>query len=169
MPSKPRQKDFNPKRKPRHSAGKAAKSSRSKEDRFEDRGYSKSSSSKPSAKRSERSAQRSARYEAQKATREKSPERAPRRYESETPAPRKREPDRKLEKFVSEKAQGIQTFQEMDLPERLVMELAKGGIATPFPIQAATIPAALGGRDVLGRGKTGSGKTIAFGFPGFLG
>ena len=165
MPSKPRQKDFNPKRKPRHSAGKAAKSSRSKEDRFEDRGYSKSSSSRPSAKRSERSAQRSARYEAQKATREKSPERAPRRYESEAPAPRKREPDRKLEKFVSEKAQGIQTFQEMDLPERLVMELAKGGIATPFPIQAATIPAALGGRDVLGRGKTGSGKTIAFGLP----
>ena len=45
------------------------------------------------------------------------------------------------------------------------MELAKGGIATPFPIQAATIPAALSGRDVLGRGKTGSGKTIAFGVP----
>src|SRR5690606_7084500 len=36
---------------------------------------------------------------------------------------------------------------------------------TPFPIQAATIPVALSGRDVLGRGRTGSGKTIAFGAP----
>ena len=35
----------------------------------------------------------------------------------------------------------------------------------PSPIQAATIPDVLSGRDVLGRGKTGSGKTIAFGAP----
>ena len=35
----------------------------------------------------------------------------------------------------------------------------------PFPIQAATLPATLAGRDVLGRGKTGSGKTIAFAVP----
>jgi superfamily II DNA/RNA helicase len=39
------------------------------------------------------------------------------------------------------------------------------GAESPFPIQAATIPAVLEGRDVLGRGKTGSGKTIAFGAP----
>jgi superfamily II DNA/RNA helicase len=39
------------------------------------------------------------------------------------------------------------------------------GAVTPFPIQAATIPSALGGQDVLGRGKTGSGKTIAFAVP----
>jgi superfamily II DNA/RNA helicase len=39
------------------------------------------------------------------------------------------------------------------------------GAETPFPIQQSTIPAALEGRDVLGRGKTGSGKTIAFAVP----
>ncbi|GAB3074564.1 ATP-dependent RNA helicase RhlE [Corynebacterium aquatimens] len=39
------------------------------------------------------------------------------------------------------------------------------GIAEPFPIQEATIPDVLAGRDVLGRGPTGSGKTFAFGLP----
>jgi superfamily II DNA/RNA helicase len=43
--------------------------------------------------------------------------------------------------------------------------LAELGAETPFPIQAATIPVVLEGRDVLGRGRTGSGKTIAFGAP----
>lgn len=74
--------------------------------------------------------------------------------------------DVKLEKLQSEQnVQNFATFQEMDLPERLTQELAKMGAATPFPIQAATIPVAMEGRDVLGRGKTGSGKTIAFGVP----
>ncbi|MDN5853319.1 MAG: DEAD/DEAH box helicase [Actinomycetia bacterium] len=39
------------------------------------------------------------------------------------------------------------------------------GIDGPFPIQAATLPDSLSGRDVLGRGRTGSGKTIAFAVP----
>jgi superfamily II DNA/RNA helicase len=74
--------------------------------------------------------------------------------------------DVKLEKLKSaENVATFATFQEMDLPERLTQELAKMGAATPFPIQAATIPVAMEGRDVLGRGKTGSGKTIAFGVP----
>jgi superfamily II DNA/RNA helicase len=38
-------------------------------------------------------------------------------------------------------------------------------VTTPFPIQAAALPDALAGRDVLGRGRTGSGKTIAFSIP----
>lgn len=215
MPAKPRSsrsKDFDPSRKPRHSAKKT--SSRKSDDRkssgYEERSYSSSKNKNPSAKRSERSAKRSERFASERPARKYGDERPARKYDSEKPArkydsekparkydserpakryssekparrfeseklakryesavptQKRREPDRKLEKFVSEAAQGIQTFQEMDLPERLVMELAKGGIATPFPIQAATIPAALSGRDVLGRGKTGSGKTIAFGIP----
>jgi len=39
------------------------------------------------------------------------------------------------------------------------------GIDTPTPIQAATLPDSLAGRDVLGRGRTGSGKTYAFLLP----
>jgi len=72
----------------------------------------------------------------------------------------------KQERFESsEQHQLFDTFQQMDLPERITQELAKLGAVTPFPIQAATIPAAIEGKHVLGRGKTGSGKTIAFGVP----
>lgn len=76
--------------------------------------------------------------------------------------------DKKLDRLQSTDAAEVvsfATFEEMGLPERLVDELVKMGAATPFPIQASTIPAALEGRHVLGRGKTGSGKTIAFGVP----
>ena len=36
---------------------------------------------------------------------------------------------------------------------------------TPTPIQAAFIPQALDGLDVIGQAKTGTGKTAAFGIP----
>src|SRR5207245_6694986 len=55
------------------------------------------------------------------------------------------------------------SFAELGLPTPLLKVLAEAGIATPFPIQAATLPDALAGRDVLGRAQTGSGKTLAFG------
>lgn len=57
------------------------------------------------------------------------------------------------------------TFADLGLGSNIVRELAALGAQTPFPIQAATIPDVLKRRDVLGRGKTGSGKTIAFGAP----
>ena len=57
------------------------------------------------------------------------------------------------------------TFADLGLGGNIVRELAALGAESPFPIQAATIPDVLAGRDVLGRGKTGSGKTIAFGAP----
>jgi superfamily II DNA/RNA helicase len=57
------------------------------------------------------------------------------------------------------------TFADLGLGGNIVRELAALGADAPFPIQAATIPDVLAGRDVLGRGKTGSGKTIAFGAP----
>lgn len=55
------------------------------------------------------------------------------------------------------------SFAELGLGLRIVESLAALGATAPFPIQAATIPDAIAGRDVLGRGSTGSGKTIAFG------
>ena len=57
------------------------------------------------------------------------------------------------------------TFGDLGLGSNIVETLAGMGAATPFPIQAASIPAVLKGRDVLARGRTGSGKTIAFGAP----
>ena len=56
-------------------------------------------------------------------------------------------------------------FADMNLPEPVVRELTAQGLKHPFPIQAAAIPDALSGRDVLGRGPTGSGKTFTFGLP----
>ncbi|WP_455771005.1 DEAD/DEAH box helicase, partial [Streptomyces erythrochromogenes] len=57
------------------------------------------------------------------------------------------------------------TFGDLGLPEGIVRKLAQNGVTTPFPIQAATIPDALSGKDILGRGRTGSGKTLSFGLP----
>jgi superfamily II DNA/RNA helicase len=57
------------------------------------------------------------------------------------------------------------SFGDLGLGGNIVAALAELGAPSPFPIQAATIPDVLAGKDVLGRGKTGSGKTIAFGAP----
>ncbi len=56
-------------------------------------------------------------------------------------------------------------FSELGLGDNIVRALADLGAASPFPIQAATVAPILEGRDVLARGRTGSGKTIAFGAP----
>jgi superfamily II DNA/RNA helicase len=57
------------------------------------------------------------------------------------------------------------SFADLGLGSNIVRQLGTMGAEAPFPIQAATIPDVLAGKDVLGRGKTGSGKTIAFGAP----
>ena len=57
------------------------------------------------------------------------------------------------------------SFIELGLPEPLLRALADVGYETPSPIQAATIPALLAGRDMLGQAQTGTGKTAAFALP----
>ena len=57
------------------------------------------------------------------------------------------------------------TFAELEVDARLVAVLSSQGITTAFPIQALTIHDALAGRDVCGKAKTGSGKTLGFGLP----
>ncbi|MFF5357820.1 DEAD/DEAH box helicase, partial [Streptomyces scabiei] len=69
-----------------------------------------------------------------------------------------------VENGSAEKAPEV-TFATLGLPEGVVRKLAQNGVTTPFPIQAATIPDALAGKDILGRGRTGSGKTLSFGLP----
>lgn len=66
--------------------------------------------------------------------------------------------------IAAEQVDGL-GFADLGLGQNIVRELNLQGAMTPFPIQAATIPDVLKGLDVLGRGRTGSGKTIAFGAP----
>ena len=57
------------------------------------------------------------------------------------------------------------SFADLGVPSSLAGVLAERGITEPTPIQSATLPDSLAGRDVLGRGRTGSGKTYAFLLP----
>jgi ATP-dependent RNA helicase DeaD len=57
------------------------------------------------------------------------------------------------------------TFAELPLDPRLLAACDKLGFQEPTPIQARAVPLLLAGRDVVGRARTGSGKTAAFGLP----
>ncbi|MCT9090563.1 DEAD/DEAH box helicase [Streptomyces sp. ASQP_92] len=70
-----------------------------------------------------------------------------------------------VESEADENTEPTVTFADLGLPEGVVRKLAQNGVTSPFPIQAATIPDALAGKDILGRGRTGSGKTLSFGLP----
>ncbi|MBN9183184.1 MAG: DEAD/DEAH box helicase, partial [Microbacterium sp.] len=59
----------------------------------------------------------------------------------------------------------MSTFLSLGVPEKLAAVLAESGKTEAFAIQRDTLPDSLAGRDVLGRGRTGSGKTIAFALP----
>src|ERR671933_732897 len=57
------------------------------------------------------------------------------------------------------------SFADLGVPARLVTALTAQGLTEPFPIQTDTLPDTLAGRDVLGRGRTGGGKPLAFALP----
>lgn len=59
----------------------------------------------------------------------------------------------------------MENFDSLGLPEALLQSLAKMEFTTPTPIQAACIPLALKGHDILGSAQTGTGKTGGFGIP----
>jgi superfamily II DNA/RNA helicase len=113
-----------------------------------------------------------------RAPRRDSTDRAPRRFDRDDRAPRRDDVERKqfvpaddvkLEKLQAEATiaadvEGV-TFGDLGIGGNISRVLQELGASSPFPIQAATIPDVLAGKDVLGRGRTGSGKTIAFGAP----
>ncbi len=59
----------------------------------------------------------------------------------------------------------MENFEALGLPRALNQALAHLKFTTPTPIQAAAIPPALQGKDILGSAQTGTGKTAAFGIP----
>ncbi|WP_158782697.1 ATP-dependent RNA helicase SrmB [Pantoea sp. BAV 3049] len=59
----------------------------------------------------------------------------------------------------------VTTFSELELDESLLEALQEKGFTRPTAIQAAAIPPALEGRDVLGSAPTGTGKTAAYLLP----
>lgn len=58
-----------------------------------------------------------------------------------------------------------QSFSALGLSDSIVQSVTRVGFEHPTPIQAAVIPRALAGKDVIGLAQTGSGKTAAFVLP----
>ncbi|XP_078163851.1 DEAD-box ATP-dependent RNA helicase 53, mitochondrial-like [Carex rostrata] len=56
-------------------------------------------------------------------------------------------------------------ISKLGISDEIVSRLAKKGINKLFPIQRAVLEHAMKGRDMIGRAKTGTGKTLAFGIP----
>ena len=56
-------------------------------------------------------------------------------------------------------------FREFGVSGTICAALEAAGIHTTFPIQALTLPIALGGHDIIGQARTGTGKTLGFGIP----
>ncbi|MFC5740648.1 DEAD/DEAH box helicase [Dyella tabacisoli] len=65
----------------------------------------------------------------------------------------------------SDSAPAAAGFATLGLHPEVLRVLADVGYESPSPIQAATIPPLLEGRDVLGQAQTGTGKTAAFALP----
>ncbi|GLQ96016.1 DEAD/DEAH box helicase [Dyella mobilis] len=65
----------------------------------------------------------------------------------------------------SDSAPASAGFSALALTPEVLRALSDVGYESPSPIQAATIPPLLEGRDVLGQAQTGTGKTAAFALP----
>ncbi len=59
----------------------------------------------------------------------------------------------------------IASFADLGVPPEICSALAENGIIDAFPIQEMTLPLAMGGQDLIGQAKTGTGKTLGFGVP----
>ncbi|MFL6055837.1 MAG: DEAD/DEAH box helicase [Actinoallomurus sp.] len=59
----------------------------------------------------------------------------------------------------------LTTFHELGVVPEIADALETEGIVEPFPIQTLAIPIGLGGHDIIGQARTGTGKTLAFGIP----
>jgi ATP-dependent RNA helicase RhlE len=69
-----------------------------------------------------------------------------------------------LERFCQQESK-MQTFQDLPLSSYMKERIKAAGFITPTPVQAAAIPQAMDGKDVLATAQTGTGKTLAFLIP----
>ena len=73
-----------------------------------------------------------------------------------------------VERFLQRAKQNrneLKLFSELKLSRPLEQQLCDANFITPTPVQAAAIPPALEGRDVLATAQTGTGKTLSFLIP----
>ena len=82
------------------------------------------------------------------------------------PVPQRRRPPGGVPGRRSDRIQ-LKSFVELPLSQALQAQLARANFITPTPVQAAAIPPALEGRDVLATAQTGTGKTLSFLIPLF--
>ena len=75
-------------------------------------------------------------------------------------APRSRRSDPALWRL-----EALTTFRDLGVIPEISDALETEGIVEPFPIQSLALPIALGGHDIIGQARTGTGKTLAFGIP----
>ncbi len=68
-----------------------------------------------------------------------------------------------LTEIITSDETASETFETLGVHPDIQAALAEVGITHPFPIQALSIPIALGGADMIGQARTGTGKTLAFG------
>ncbi|KAK1393415.1 DEAD-box ATP-dependent RNA helicase 53 [Heracleum sosnowskyi] len=73
--------------------------------------------------------------------------------------------DEDLKKGGASKDEEGLEISKLGIADEIVTALAKKGITKLFPIQKAVLEPAMQGRDMIGRAKTGTGKTLAFGIP----
>jgi len=67
-----------------------------------------------------------------------------------------------MKSTVTETAEKASSFSSLPLSPATLANLQRLGYEAMTPIQAASLPLALAGRDLIAQAKTGSGKTAAF-------
>lgn len=79
--------------------------------------------------------------------------------------PTSHEPSKETELIIEADGRDPGKFDDFDLDPRLLRAVAKLHFSAPTPVQAQAIPLITGGKDILARAKTGSGKTAAYLIP----
>jgi superfamily II DNA/RNA helicase len=74
-------------------------------------------------------------------------------------------PDTIISEYQDRPEESAKTFRDLGVAEPICAALESAAITHAFPIQELALPIALGGHDLIGQARTGTGKTLAFGVP----